>query len=130
MLENNTTQMSSAIILPAIVKAKRSPSERQKKVAGALMVNGGKMKSAMLEAGYSPAYAKNSQKLRASGSFKDLLELISDNEIVDKIKEIALGEDKRACLVALDMLLKLKDRYPAGKLKIQEYQEELESLSG
>jgi len=120
--------MSSTETTNYIVKRRRTTTPRQKKVLAELVVNGGNMSKAMASAGYSMAYAKNSQKLTRCPSFKEALDMIQDDELLAKATEIALGDDKRACLVAIDMLLKLKDRYPAGKLKVQEYEEELVAI--
>lgn len=120
--------MSSTNTAPTVSVIKRRTSIRQKKTFANFVANGGNMKQAMKDAGFSPAYAKNSQKLIRSDSFRDLLELIPDRDLLDQTKAIALGEDKRASLVAIDMLFKLKDRYPAGKLKVQEYQDEIEAI--
>lgn len=93
------------------------------------MQNGGNATQAMLDAGYSPATAHNPQKLTNSIAFKEVIGMVDDAELIAKVREIALDDDKRASLQAIDMLLKLKDRYPAGKLKVQEYNEELASLT-
>lgn len=104
------------------------PNSRQVETIANYVVNGGNMGKAMLDAGYSPAYAKNPQKIERCLNFKEALDIISDQDLLSRAREIALGEDKRASLVAIDMLLKLKDRYPAGKLKVAEYEEELDSI--
>ena len=88
-------------------------------------------KEIMLKAGYS----ETSSTLPKARSFEtkgwqELLATIDDEVILGKIREIALdSSDKRACLSAIDMLLKLKERYPAGKLKVQAFNEEIERLS-
>jgi len=48
-------------------KIQKQPNERQKKTLANLLANGGKsMKQAMIKAGYSKAYSKNSGKLTDS----------------------------------------------------------------
>ena len=84
---------------------------------------------AMRENGYSPSVAHVPAKLTESTGFKELLAEIDERPIIENVRAIALGhKDKRAALTAADMLFKLLDRYPAGKLKIQAYNEELERL--
>src|SRR3990167_10876685 len=84
---------------------------------------------AMIESGYSPATAHVPRDFTASKGFKELLAEIDERPIIENVRAIALGhKDKRAALTAADMLFKLLDRYPAGKLKIQAYNEELERL--
>lgn len=85
----------------------------------------------MQEVGYSEATAKNPTKnLLNKPAFKELLNKVHDDDLLRKLRDIALDDnDKRASISAIDMLLKLKDRYPAGKLKMQEYQDEIGSVS-
>jgi phage terminase small subunit len=105
-------------------------TERQRKAAELILVQGKKKGQAMLEAGYSPYTAKTPQKLTDTPFFKGLLEQIKDKAILETIQNIAFDtNDKRASLQACDMLLKLKDRYPAGKLKVEAYQDELSNLA-
>lgn len=60
-------------------------------------------------------------------AFQTHLSRVDDTKIIDKVEEIALDtSDKRAALDAADKIFKLKDRYPAGKLKIQAYAEGLD----
>lgn len=62
-------------------------------------------------------------------TWQELMESVSDEAIIAGITATARDRrDKRAHLQASDMLLRLKDRYPAGKLKVQAYNEEIERL--
>lgn len=116
-------------------KPKRSPTVKQRRVLSLLLDNAGNPKpesvrQLMLRAGYSPSAADNpARTLLNAPSFQDLLALINEDELLAKVREIALDDDKRASLAAIDMLLKLKDRYPANKLKLQGYQDELADLT-
>lgn len=84
---------------------------------------------AMREAGYAPSTIKKQRDVTQSKGWKELLATIDDSALMARVREIALAkEDKRASLQAIDMLMKLKDRYPAGKLKVTEYDEEISSL--
>ena len=85
------------------------------------------MNEIMVSSGFSKATAINPEKnLLSKVGWKTLLSQISDEEVLKRIYAIATDmTDKRACLAGADMIMKLKDRYPAGKLKVTEYQEEL-----
>ncbi len=112
------------------VNSKRKATTRQKKALALLVADGGKSPQGkiLLQAGYSKAIAKNPSKVIKGEMFKAYLDQIDDKSILARIYEIAMDEDKRASLQASDMLLKLKDRYPAGKLKINDYQDEINDL--
>lgn len=60
----------------SIRKGKPQDLLRQKNLAKLLVEDGGKtpIKRLMLKAGYSEAYAKNSQKLKKTLSWQDLME--------------------------------------------------------
>ena len=45
-----------------------------------------------------------------------------------QLASIALSDDKRASLAALQEVNRVFDEYPAGKLKVQQFNEELEKL--
>jgi hypothetical protein len=84
---------------------------------------------AMKKAGYAPSTIRKQVDVTRSNGWKALLAQIDDNALLSRVSEIALAkEDKRASLQAVDMLMKLKDRYPAGKLKVTEYDEEISKL--
>lgn len=89
-------------------------------------VNVGK---AMRKAGYTDKVADNPKNVTDSKGWKELLAEIDDEPLMARLKEIALDSDKRASIAAIQELMKLKDRYPAGKLKVTEYDEEIEKLS-
>lgn len=63
----------------------KSPSIRQKKVMEKLAVNGGSMKSAMLEAGYSEEYASNPQKLIKTKTWEELLDEYLPDDLLTKV---------------------------------------------
>ena len=78
----------------------------------------------MLDAGYSKKAAEYPKRLIKSKGWQELLNEISDIGLLNKLKKIAMDDsDKRACLEAIDKLLKLKDRYPAGKIKLGAFEE-------
>jgi hypothetical protein len=65
---------------------------------------------------YSPAVISNPSKLTKSKGWNELLAQIKDEPLLERLRELALDRtDKRAALTAIDMLLDLKDRYPANK---------------
>ena len=87
-------------------------------------------KKAMLkEAQYSPSVQNHPAHVFSSAGFQLLLTKISDDVILQRfLKIITSGEDRDA-ITAGKELLKLKDRYPANKLMLQGYNEELGSIS-
>ena len=101
---------------------------KQKAALQHLIETGGKSTTAeaMRVAGYSEASIKNPQKLKRA--FSTVLDQVDDGMLLDELMAIAASSDNRAKLQAIDMLLKLKDRYPAGKLKVQAFNEELERV--
>ena len=62
-------------------------------------------------------------KVTATKTWAWLLAQIKDADILARVYGILLDEDKRSSLIAADMLLKLKDKYPAGKLKLGAFEE-------
>ena len=76
----------------------------------------------MLKAGYSKSSAR-CLKITKTKTWDKLLKEIDDEEILNTVKSIMRDEDKRSSLTAADMLLKLKDRYPAGKVKIGAFED-------
>lgn len=107
------------------------PTLKQKKAVRYYLENGGNTYQAMIKAGYSEASALNPAKnLTNSIGFQQMMAiLVDDDSLVERLKEIAMDrQDKRASLTGIDMLLKLKDRYPANKLKVQAYEQELNRL--
>ena len=74
----------------------------------------------MIESGFSKATAKNPVKnLTSKAGWQDLLARYDDKPILDLIYQEALDRrDKRNATANRDILLKLKDRYPAQKSKV------------
>lgn len=86
------------------------------------------LSKAMRKVGYKKSTWQKTGNLTNSKGWNELLESIDDSALLAKVREIALAEDKSSSLKAIDMLMKLKDRYPAGKLKVTEYAEEVQRL--
>jgi hypothetical protein len=83
-----------------------------------------KMGEIMLQSGFSKVTAINPGKnLLEKVGWQQLLSKIDDSVILERINNILIDEDKRASLQAADMLLKLKDRYPANKIKMTAFDE-------
>jgi len=92
---------------------------KQAKAIKTLVEKGGSVSKAMKLAGYKDTTAKTPKKLTGSKAFQEVLLDIDDEAIVKEIKNIAMAKtNDRAKLQAIDMLLKLKDRYPAQKNKV------------
>lgn len=109
----------------ATIAQKLTFEEVQRQIARGERPNIGK---AMRKAGYSEYSSLRPADVTKSKGWKELMAEIDDSELLKKVRAIALSEDKRASLAAIDMLMKLKDRYPAGKLKVTEYDEEISKL--
>lgn len=85
----------------------------------------------MLEVGYKKSVAKNPKILTESKGWQELLNEHFPDERIQGLLNKALSEyevekeisDKRSFLGLIDMILKLKDKYPAGKFKIGAYEE-------
>ena len=86
-------------------------------------------KMIMLESGYSEASAGMPERvLYSRPGFQQLLVQIDDEVVLGKVYEILLGDDKRSSLTAAEILLKLKDRFPAQKSKVVGLFQELKGL--
>ena len=74
----------------------------------------------LVDCGYSEKTAQgNSKKIKNSKGFQEELAKIDDNKIINKWYEWALdGKAKRVSMDAGKEIMKLKDRYPAGKYKV------------
>lgn len=104
---------------------------RQRMTVDNLLESRGKMSvgEAMRKAGYSPATAKNPQQFTRSKAYEEVLKSIDLGSVLEKVQTTAMDtDDKRAHLQAASLLFQLADKFPAGKLKVQAYNEEVESL--
>ena len=81
----------------------------------------------MLKEGYSESSSR-ALKVTRTKTWQQLLALINDEALLTKLTDIALDDDKRASIAAIVELMKLKDKYPANKMKVSQYQEELNGL--
>jgi hypothetical protein len=108
-------------------KISKQPNERQKKTLANLLANGGKsMKQAMIKAGYSEAYSKNSGKLTNSQTWQDLTaEVLSDSELIKVHKELLSNKDWRARDAGLEKAYKIRGKYAPEQMEItkREYQD-------
>lgn len=104
-----------------------NPTEAVRRVYD-LGAKGGSKKIKQLEQTARAIASENLTKPNIKQAFKELLAEIDDDVILKKFYQILNEDDKRASLEAGKELLKLKDRYPAGKLKITQYEDELKSL--
>jgi len=112
--------------MPTIAQ-KKTFEEVQRQIANGQRPN---IAAAQRTAGYAPSTIKKSTTLTKSKGWQQLMAQIDDTDLMQRVVDIALDtQDKRACLAAVDMLMKLKDRYPAGKLKVDQYDSELDALS-
>lgn len=80
----------------------------------------------MLESGYKLSVAKHPDILTKSKAWQEALKDIDFSKHLvelDKIASIEYNQDKDNVLKAKDMLFKLGDKFPAGKLKIGAFEE-------
>lgn len=108
--------------MPLSPEAEQLKKERYRK-AIVHIIAGDTLVKAFKAAGFAGYHGQMNTPL-----FKECLAEIPDGWVIARITEIIKQKDARAALQAIQMLMKLKDRFPAGKLKIQELQEELEDL--
>jgi len=103
------------------------PTTKQKLAFGELLrkIESGEsfnLKTIMLDSGYTEATAKNPEKnLTGKTGWQLLLAQIDDKMILAKFYEILFSDDKRSSMDAGKELLKLKDKYPATKIKQEVY---------
>lgn len=95
------------------------PTLKQKQVISKIVENRGNISKSMIEVGYSPATAKNPSNLTESKFFRQALEALDDRKYLAELHKLAIDDDdKRAKLQAIDMLFKLKSRYPKESIDI------------
>lgn len=71
--------------------------------------------------------SENLKKPKIRLAFEEALKELDDTQYLRELHDLALSkDDKRAKLQAIDMLMKLKDKYPAGKLKLTQQNEQRE----
>ena len=86
-------------------------------------------KKILQKVGYSKSIAETPSRVLQTQGFQILLAKVNDGAILKRLLPIVTGDSKDADAInASKELLKLKDRYPAGKLKIQGYNEELNDI--
>jgi hypothetical protein len=87
-------------------------------------------KEILLEVGYSQSIAETPSRVLQTQGFQQLLATVSDGVILKRLLLIVTSETSKDAdaINSAKELLKLKDRYPAGKLKIQGYNDELSEI--
>lgn len=79
----------------------------------------------MREEGYAPSTCRSLEVMKTA-TWKQLLETIPDNKLLSELFELATDpEDKRTKLEALKEIFRLKDKYPAGKMQIGAFQNQV-----
>jgi hypothetical protein len=66
------------------------PTIKQKKAIKLMVENGGNVSRAMIDAGYSPATAKNPQKLAKSKTWNELMDQYFPEDLLTKVQEEGL----------------------------------------
>lgn len=86
--KNNAKKSVEEVTATLDKPSNRKPSWKQQKALGIMVENGGNASRAMIEAGYSPATAKNPDKLTASPTFQALLdEYLPERHLAEKHRE-------------------------------------------
>ena len=93
----------------AFNKVLENIDKKNPKTAGAIL----------LDSGYDITTSKRPSQVLKSQGFQELLAQIDDRAILTRFYQILSAEDKRASIAAGIELLKLKDRYPAQRTKVQ-----------
>ena len=107
---------------------KIQPKIRHKNALQNLVDNGGNVRQAMIDAGYSKNTAKTPSKMTTTKGFVALLDSIGldEQEIGIILKRHVKSSDKRASLTALKMILQarglLKHNISIEKSESEEYQ--------
>lgn len=83
----------------------------------------------MIEAGYSESTSKVPKQLTNGPGWKELLDLYPDEPIMNAIYQDALStDDKRNATTNRVLILKLKDKFPSTKYKIEGFEDEMKTL--
>ena len=105
---------------------KRVFAKVQEQIANNKPVN---ISKAMRESGaYSPSSCKNPTILTKTKGWQYLMSRIDDEPYLDRVEQIAFTGKHGDSLKAIEMMFKLKDRFPAGKLKVDQYDSELDAV--
>lgn len=86
------------------------------------------IKEAMIKHGYSESSAR-CLKVTQTKTWNELMEAIPDDLVVAKLIEHIQCEDKRVSMDAIKETNKLKNRYPAQKIKIGTFKDELSEVA-
>lgn len=101
---------------------------KYKNILKAILFENKTFQDAAIEQGYSETTSRTPDNITRTKLWKECLNELDDSSLLGKLWEIAFDTDKRSALEAVDKLLKLKDKYPAKKLKLEEYSDELKEL--
>jgi len=85
-------------------------TEKQKLAVAKMVENGGIASRAMIEAGYSPATAKNPEKLTSSDGFKELMEAYLPDDMLLRALSEDIEEKKANRKAELELAFKLKGK--------------------
>jgi hypothetical protein len=81
----------------------------------------------MLKKGYSPSSAR-ALTITKTRTWQQLLAQIQDEPLLNKLENIALDDDKRSAIAAIQEIFKLKNKYPEGTSKIVGLFTKIESI--
>jgi len=79
---------------------------------------------------YSKSMARNPQRLIRTKGWQALLKkYLPDERLTEKLNEHIESTDSRVSLQAIDMGLKLKNKYPANKIKLGVYKDMMDEIT-
>lgn len=102
--------------MPVSLSKKRIKNVHDKVLENVRLGKAANVSKAMREEGYAETSIR-AMKVTKTKLWATLMEEIDDEIVIRRVAEILRDGDSRASLQAADMLLKLKDRYPANKIK-------------
>jgi hypothetical protein len=81
------------------------------------------------EAGYSEVQAKNPAQVLDSKGFQAVLNTyIKEDDVIEKFKDHINCNDRRVSLQAIVEYFKLANKYPAKKVKVEEFKREVKQV--
>lgn len=91
--------------------AKKDPTERQQKVLKNIVEKRGSLRQAMLDAGYSEAYATNPKQFKETASWQQLLdEFLPDWKLTEIHRKLLDSEDENIQVRSVDLGYKIKGK--------------------
>lgn len=75
-------------------------------------------KKILKKAGYSDSVAEKPEEVFGSKGWEQMMQMIDNTPYLAKLHDIAMSEDKRSALKAIDMLLEIQGKGDGGDINI------------